>query len=388
MSSLKLPDDCAGEALGQSKTEPSEPLSSLKLPDGCAGEASRITYLEVALKEAESKAAAAEAEITLLRAAAKDSSAAAEAALLRVASVEADVAASYAMDLSRERMSRISAEERACLLEAKIGATEALREFEGREKILLLGDSITEQGFGIRGGRGWVAILSDAYKRKADVINRGFGGYTTRTLYPIARRLLAPGSSYFLTAIFLGANDANTQKEQHVPVQEYRERLTELLKAAKAVSKKVLCIGPGPVDNRRWPTRSNAMVAAYNDAAASAASSAGVLFASLYAEATGAIYDGFVHQVVPEGLHLASTSSAPAWVDYLSDGLHLSCQGNESLARLFLKTIKAAPSSHPDALPLDFPMWSTLKFDEKLAEDGAAESSFQIEALRKFRALA
>ena len=159
-----------------------------------------------------------------------------------------------------------------------------------------------------------------------------------------------------------------------------------MLTAAKAVSRVVLCIGPGPVDNRRWSTRSNSAVAAYNDAAASAAARAGVLFTSLYSDATGASYDGFVHQVVPEGLQLGALLSPPSWVDYLSDGLHLSCQGNEALARLILRTLEAeAPHVHPSTLPFDFPAWSNLRADEKMGEEGAAESAFSLEALAKFR---
>lgn len=257
--------------------------------------------------------------------------------------------------------------------------------FDGRASILLLGDSITEQGWGIRGGRGWCSILADAFKRKADVSNKGFGGYTTRTLYPIARRLLAPGTGprHHLVTIFLGANDANTQKEQHVPVGEYKQRLTELLTQAKSVGQHVLCIGPGPVDNRRWPTRSNANVAAYNDAAFSAASAAGVAFCSLYGDATGAKHDGFVYPVVAEGSQLGA-GEPPVWLDYLSDGLHLSCMGNECLAKLILRTLEELGGG-PGSLPQDFPHWSALCYDEKI-EGGAAESAFTEEALVKFRA--
>lgn len=43
------------------------------------------------------------------------------------------------------------------------------------EKILLLGDSLTERGFDTEHD-GWVAQLSHHYSRKADVIARGYGG--------------------------------------------------------------------------------------------------------------------------------------------------------------------------------------------------------------------
>lgn len=45
-----------------------------------------------------------------------------------------------------------------------------------RPKIILFGDSITQQSFTVGG---WGARLADHYARKADVINRGFSGYNT-----------------------------------------------------------------------------------------------------------------------------------------------------------------------------------------------------------------
>ena len=41
------------------------------------------------------------------------------------------------------------------------------------DKIILIGDSITEQGYQIGG---WVGYLSNKFIRKFDVINRGYGG--------------------------------------------------------------------------------------------------------------------------------------------------------------------------------------------------------------------
>ncbi|XP_071902175.1 GDSL esterase/lipase At5g62930-like isoform X2 [Coffea arabica] len=68
-----------------------------------------------------------------------------------------------------------------------------------RPQIVLFGDSITEQSF--RSG-GWGAALADTYSRKADIVNRGFGGYNTRWalfllhhLFPLRLLLLQP---YFL----------------------------------------------------------------------------------------------------------------------------------------------------------------------------------------------
>ena len=45
-----------------------------------------------------------------------------------------------------------------------------------RPKIILFGDSITQQS---TGAWGWATLLADLYSRKVDVVVRGFNGYTT-----------------------------------------------------------------------------------------------------------------------------------------------------------------------------------------------------------------
>lgn len=45
-----------------------------------------------------------------------------------------------------------------------------------RLTFVLFGDSITQRGF----EDGWVASLANHYTRKADVLNRGYGGYNAR----------------------------------------------------------------------------------------------------------------------------------------------------------------------------------------------------------------
>ena len=46
-----------------------------------------------------------------------------------------------------------------------------------RSTIVLFGDSLTQRGFE---PEGWAAALAHYYGRRADVYNRGYGGYNTR----------------------------------------------------------------------------------------------------------------------------------------------------------------------------------------------------------------
>jgi lysophospholipase L1-like esterase len=50
-----------------------------------------------------------------------------------------------------------------------------------RRKILLIGDSITQQSFSTT-YRGWGGALANWYCRTADVVNRGYSGYNSRLL--------------------------------------------------------------------------------------------------------------------------------------------------------------------------------------------------------------
>lgn len=124
----------------------------------------------------------------------------------------------------------------------------------GRAQIVLVGDSITQQG--TRPG-GIHCLLADRYRRKAgpclahthththraspdlttaaDVINRGYSGYNSRHMKVLIERHKAAGSWAFahhptLFTLWLGANDAVLPSEpQHVPVDEYRGNLVDLV---------------------------------------------------------------------------------------------------------------------------------------------------------------
>ena len=98
-----------------------------------------------------------------------------------------------------------------------------------RPAIVLFGDSITQQGFGLDGSAGWCSLLSSAYVRRCDVLKRGFSGYNTRHCLEMLARVFGEGDFLFCT-VLLGANDAALPGErQHVPIGEYQENLTKIV---------------------------------------------------------------------------------------------------------------------------------------------------------------
>merc|ERR1711981_1285782 len=98
---------------------------------------------------------------------------------------------------------------------------------------ILLGDSITQQSFGIGG---WGSRLSGELTRNIDIINRGYSGYNTKHIHLNLDKIfpaqfqasISPNKIAFMT-IFLGANDAclpetvDGKQVQHASVEDYSQ---------------------------------------------------------------------------------------------------------------------------------------------------------------------
>ena len=228
----------------------------------------------------------------------------------------------------------------------------------GRRSILLIGDSLTQRGWGgEKSGdsqaAGWAALVAAAYSRKADTYNRGFGGYTSRGGLALVDRLLpVPGSGerLLLTTLFFGANDIAAASAQSVPLHEFESNMTALVAAAARVSDAVLVISPPAVDETRWPDRSNARLVEYAAAASRAARAVG--------GAAGGAAGCAVGYLDLRPHFLARTDWATA---LLNDGLHFSPAGEAVVGEAVLAAFYAlAPASAPDALPWDAPFWREL----------------------------
>ena len=98
-----------------------------------------------------------------------------------------------------------------------------------RPRVVLFGDSLTQRGFE---EQGWASALCDYYTRRADVLNRGYGGWNSRWARFVAADLLAPAAPrdgakpHHVVAVWFGANDAAAPTERaHVPLAEYGQNL-------------------------------------------------------------------------------------------------------------------------------------------------------------------
>ncbi|XVE54968.1 hypothetical protein DITRI_Ditri03aG0123700 [Diplodiscus trichospermus] len=227
-----------------------------------------------------------------------------------------------------------------------------------RPNIVLFGDSITEQSF--RSG-GWGAALADTYSRKADVSVRGYGGYNTRWALFLLHHLfpLDTNKPPVATTIFFGANDAallgRNNERQHVPVEEYKANLRKIVNHLKECSPTMLIvlITPPPIDEEgrmeyaratygekamTVPERTNEMAGVYARGCVELAGELGIRSINLWSKMQET--DGWQKK-------------------YLSDGLHLTPEGNAVVFQEVVKVFNEAWLSAAE-MPYDFPHHSVI----------------------------
>lgn len=117
-------------------------------------------------------------------------------------------------------------------------------------KVLLIGDSITEMAVGPAAAP-WSAMLSQFLHRKADVVNRGAGGYTTRGYKSIFQEAVQEldAHSVAVVLIFLGANDSDQPpSRRYISLPEYQNNLRDLVQLLQdfGVGKERVILLPPP----------------------------------------------------------------------------------------------------------------------------------------------
>jgi isoamyl acetate esterase len=202
-----------------------------------------------------------------------------------------------------------------------------------RRKVLLVGDSITQQSFSVPHG-GWGAGLQDWYQRTADVFNRGFSGYNSRWIRQSLHKIFPESSplnkDVMLVVLLLGSNDsACPPSAQHISVEEYSDNLSFIIDHFVSIfpGAQFIVITPPQVDNQQWPDRSIPQVAEYAAAARKVAMNHIIPILDLWRD------DEFL--VTPADLR---------------DGLHLGRSGNKKVGEGIQALIRSA---YPQLVPED-----------------------------------
>ena len=236
--------------------------------------------------------------------------------------------------------------------------------FRIRPTIVLFGDSLTQYSWGGGGEVGWASLLASAYSRRADVLNRGYSGYNTRHALEVLPRVFGDEDlkdSMLFCTVLLGANDSALPGErQHVPLEEYRRNLEQIVTSIQERSgvSPIILMTPPPVDEIRWmvqwgntqPDRRNDVSRDYGSACKQVAAH----------HENCAVLDVFD----------VLGGNGSDYHRHLSDGLHLSGSGNTLIFEALLKLIHdrfpdLAPmggdgKTKKSGIPIEEALWSDL----------------------------
>eukprot|EP00250_Pteridium_aquilinum_P006705 c16569_g1_i1 orf=285-1001(-) len=222
-----------------------------------------------------------------------------------------------------------------------------------RPRFLLFGDSITEWSFS---PGGWGAALANQYARKADVVLRGYAGYNTRWALFLLSKIfpLKSEDAPVLVTIFFGANDAaipgGSHDRMYVPLPEYKDNLLKIISHVQSLSKntQVVLITPPPVDEEALQVAAWKFFGAKPEDASPRKND----FTGLYAKACIEVAK---EAGVPVIDLWSSMQEKSGWqTSYLSDGLHLSSDGNAVVFEKLLKVLGEKGLSFED-MNWDFP---------------------------------
>ena len=250
-----------------------------------------------------------------------------------------------------------------------------------RSSIVLFGDSLTQRGWGPDGSVGWASSLSHTFQRKADVFNRGYGGYNTRWaafLAPYLFPALGSGGSskHLLVTVWFGANDAAAPTEgPHVPLDEYEANLGAIIGQCQRASLAVVVLTPPPVHEA---TRLEYQRRAHGPRATGVAERTTERAGAYAAAAKRVAARRGVRCLDVHGLMLAEGGSgAGGWPSFVGagdpagDGLHLSATGQRFVADRLVELLLTATGGGPgeprgaplvdlEVLPTELPLGSAV----------------------------
>ena len=213
------------------------------------------------------------------------------------------------------------------------------------KQVVALGDSLTEMGSD-PGSAGWVAQIQNLCVRKADVLNRGFSGYTSRYVKLILPSLKIDWDRTILVTILLGTNDAEVPDHAdsgNVPIFEFTANLRDIIQHVLAhgvPADRIILITPPPVDEDKSfevykrKIRSNDLTKIYNETVLAVAAETGTHVIPLFSK----------------------IAAMPNWKSFLSDGVHLSQDGNQ----LLFEEVRKIISPVLDQLSYCFPTWQEI----------------------------
>ncbi|KAF4506790.1 hypothetical protein G6O67_006835 [Ophiocordyceps sinensis] len=214
-------------------------------------------------------------------------------------------------------------------------------------QVVLFGDSLLQRSVDLADGFSFQAALQTRCIRRLDIVNRGLSGWNTANAMQYIDDIIPePRASSpvikFLIVLF-GANDAVMPlptTSQHVPLDEYKRNLTDIITHPHVQAHKptILLVTPPPVDEMKLTRldtaeghasaiRSFATSAAYSEKAREVArENAGVILIDLWQALMDRAIALAPGEYQPGGPWLGSPENGKAGglEQLLPDGLHMS----------------------------------------------------------------
>ncbi|ODV59033.1 SGNH/GDSL hydrolase family protein [Ascoidea rubescens DSM 1968] len=236
------------------------------------------------------------------------------------------------------------------------------------DKLLLFGDSITEFCYNINPISSKTPsysfalgpALQETYKRKLDVVQRGFAGYNTRHAKQLLPKILDiehasnKSSKVSLIVLYFGSNDAAVNGPQKVPLDEFLCNMELMINQIISKNISLIVLGPAVHDAETWNPahsddvklgnfRTNENNKFYCDELAKLCFKINIPYIHLY--------------------DIFSTYKGP-WQDLLTDGIHYSGEGYRLMYNEIMENIKIFyPQLYPDNIKSKLPAWKDIKLD-------------------------
>jgi len=220
-----------------------------------------------------------------------------------------------------------------------------------RRSVVLFGDSLTQRSYD---EGGWGASLSHHLLRRADVYNRGYGGYNTRwALHLLPQLFPAQEGGHWLVTVFFGANDATIPSQApHVPLDEYEANLKQILNYLKTKAQHVVLIAPPGLNESQ---RLQFQVEQYKELATGQLERFNAT-QSKYADACVRVGQ----EVGAPTLDLRTLQKRADWPELQMDGLHMSRTGQIAIWHELRPLIDSLLGPVQD-LPMDYPIGQDMR---------------------------
>ncbi|KAJ1916622.1 isoamyl acetate-hydrolyzing esterase [Mycoemilia scoparia] len=268
------------------------------------------------------------------------------------------------------------------------------QELHQQGTIILFGDSLVENSWKYELG-GFGARLADIYRRKLDVVNRGYSGCNTDQAEKILKKILPTGKHRFRNVvdkqhqqidiqdqaqaqqrqandaktkttkliealiIFFGTNDAKVDPSKpggrSVVVKHYVFNIIKMVDLIKnqdspyySPDTKIILIGPPPVNDKQFakhraelgktPNRFNNVVKEYSDALIDLGKSLNLPTIDLWSKITMASQNLYGQEKDQDG-------NDPGLDNFFTDGIHLNYLGNSIVFDSLMKALEMVDSS-------------------------------------------